>query len=151
MINKIMAISRATMEIWNRKRLIDDKIAVISIVNSDMDFIFNNETDNLIQMKFDDIEPITFMRCFSVEDMIMMNREHATRIIEFIMKHENDEKEKSLIINCSAGICRSGAIASFAFNICSVKDIDFANDCNHIQPNNWVLNLLAATFKERKW
>ena len=150
MITRIMAVSRKAIEGWNRSNLLDDETVIISICNSDMEFIFVNETDNLIQMKFDDIEPQTFMKCFSVEDMIFMNTKHADKIINFILKHERSKKEKSLIINCSAGICRSGAIAAFAFQICSVKDVDFANDCNHIQPNNWIINLLSARFIERK-
>lgn len=147
MITHIEAISRKVMEDNKDKFLSKDDIAIISIIDPHMPFIFESQSHRLIQLKFSDIEPSPFLKHFFIcESETFMNTKQAEKIISFINMLVNDDKEWKLMINCSAGICRSGAVGQFAQAFSTMSDAHFASVNMHIKPNMWNFNLLVATW-----
>lgn len=147
MITHIECIARKTMEDFKEKFLQRDDVAVISIIDPNMPFIFEKNTFKILQLKFSDIEPSPFLKHqFICDDMTFMSHNQAVDIVSRINFLANDDNPWRLIINCSAGICRSGAIGQFAQAFSTMPDAHFASVNMHIKPNMWVFNLLVATW-----
>jgi len=147
MITKVMAVNRKTMEHLKEEGVINsERHVVISIIDPDMEPIFSEDTDNIITQKFHDINIATLFKLQSKNQFKAFDHKQATQIVDFLIKHQASEKDLFLIVNCSAGICRSGAIVTFAHFMCETDDIQFTQDNPTILPNEWVLNKLAEVF-----
>lgn len=127
-------------------------IAWISILDTDAERIFEDDCLHLT-LWFDDIHPKTTMTVGSCMDLHAMDFNQAKKIISFIenINQRNGwktfEEIDTIIVHCTAGVCRSGAVADFLRVILDVDDVWFANANKHIIPNDWVLDLLWMTWK----
>ena len=147
MITHIECIPRKTMEDFKDKFLQRDDVAVISIIDPNMPFIFERNTHKILQLKFSDIEPGPFLKhSFICEDMTFMSHGQAMDIVSRINLLANDDNQWKLMINCSAGICRSGAIGQFAQAFSTMPDAHFASVNMHIKPNQYVFNKLVEVW-----
>ena len=70
----------------------------------------------------------------------------AARVVDFITRaHGADSTRRdALLVNCHAGISRSGAIADFARVVAGVPYDDFRRENPQVVPNTWVRRLLLA-------
>lgn len=74
--------------------------------------------------------------------LILFDEEKALEIIKFLnsIKHDNDID--ALIINCAAGVSRSGAVGLFACRYLNLDEKSFMKDNHGIHPNQFVLETL---------
>ena len=133
----------------NKEKLIATKDAlVISIIDSNVEPVFNNEHHHIKTFFFDDIHPTTVNTIGGCYDYRPMKIWQAKDLIHFVMSNV-DESINSIIVHCTAGVCRSGAIVDFLRVILDVDDIQFARDNPNILPNTWVRDLLWSVWSEK--
>lgn len=154
MITSVIAIPKIEMKRIKDKVLLNNNIIAISIIDPSPNesIIFEDDTSRVITVRFSDITPGPFhFDHFDFKDERFMSSEDANKIVEFVLKWVNSEEDMKLFINCSAGICRSGAIATWAFKHSEMKDTDFVLHNPFIKPNEWVLwKLIEAEINWRK-
>lgn len=112
------------------------------------------DSDRWLNIFFEDVRPEhisilpelerQFERSIKVFDESM-----ADRIIEFLIRCHARPTEEKLIVNCSAGISRSGAIVSFAAEIFDIDKQQFRQENASIAPNGMVLYLLRERWNLR--
>lgn len=122
---------------------------VISIIDSNEEPVFNNEHRHIKTFFFDDIHPTTVNTIGSCYDYKPMNYNQAKDLIHFVMSNV-DESINTVIVHCTAGVCRSGAIVDFLRVVLDVDDIQFVRDNPKIIPNEWVRDLLWSVWSERE-
>jgi predicted protein tyrosine phosphatase len=124
-------------------------VAMISILDyhgcSDRIIEDNEMGDRGITLWFDDIHPTTTMTLASCMDCKAMAFEDAKSIVRFVKNIPSTVD--TIFVHCTAGICRSGAVADFLRVVLDCDDIRFAIDNPHILPNEWVRDLLWQTWK----
>jgi predicted protein tyrosine phosphatase len=139
------------------KSIIDDNddIAVISIVDPGVELIWTvreslQNCDRLRQLKFTDTEPSPFLKYgwLTPASDCFMDHAQARILVKFIYDLVSSDKQWSLIVHCAAGICRSGAIGSFAQAFSAMSDAEFAATNPRVQPNMWVYNKLIEVWYE---
>lgn len=130
----------------------NNRCALISILNyDDTEKIIEDIPGKSVTLTFDDIgrydiipEDLLSPYC----NMILFNKEHAEKIINF-QKTLGKEIEY-IIIHCTAGVSRSGAIATFLQEIYN-DDNDWFIKNNNIHPNIHVLTLLRSVYKNNNY
>lgn len=151
MIHWIKTVPRKQIETFKDVFLKENNL-IISIIDPDMKPVFSEDTERVITVFFSDITPGPFLRhgFFFERGEKFCTSEDAKKIFDFILKHSNSDKEEKLVCQCSAGICRSGAVATFAQTHSNMSDVDFVRENEHIKPNEWVLwKLIEQQWKER--
>lgn len=120
------------------------EIAVISILDTGKSAIFSENPKHLT-LCFDDIQPAVGMHFLN---LTYFNKNHAKDIVEFLeeVKHGNFEM---LLIHCTAGISRSGAVAKLARKMLDVPSDKFHKENRFIYPNKYILRKLYETWKEK--
>lgn len=80
-----------------------------------------------------------------LEDVILMNDEDALKIKNFIK-----DADKRIIVHCTAGISRSGAVGTFLSEYFNGKNSEehsiFLKEHNFLRPNDWVYEKLKKAF-----
>ena len=66
----------------------------------------------------------------------------------FILAAQQSANELVLLVNCQAGISRSGAVVSFVRDVIELDSLRFQLDNGHIAPNFHVRRLLFNWWKE---
>lgn len=103
---------------------------------------------NVLTLEFNDI---IFMNDDQTEihnpppGFVLFNKDHAKRIIEFLLKMNKDE---DLIVHCFMGVSRSGAVSTFARELFGCDYDKFRKANPLICPNQHMLKVLDSTFKE---
>jgi len=123
-----------------------DNRAYISILDADAGEIIPTGSTTLSQ-KFADWNAWSDI---CVSDKGAMTYTQAVEMVKFICALHSRNKEYNLIVHCSAGVCRSGAVAQFVHVVCQTDTKFFDKHNNHIIPNIWVLNLLASVYSTYK-
>ena len=112
-------------------------ISILDIDNNEKKY--DTSQSNFLQVKMWDIESDLF------EDGKLKyekpSEEELTKIVLFIMRNSN---KKVFVIHCSAGISRSGAVATFLYDkfYDEVEKDRFRRENKNIQPNLFILNSL---------
>lgn len=112
-------------------------ISILDIDNNEQKF--DTTIDNFLQVKMWDIEKDLFEN--NELKYEKPSEKELKRIVEFINKH----KDKTVfIVHCSAGISRSGAVATFIKEkfMSEVDKENFMKENKFIQPNLYILNRL---------
>ena len=112
-------------------------ISILDIDNNEQKF--DKSIDNFLQVKMWDIEEDLFENGELKYEK--PNDNELKNIVDFINKH----KDKSVfIVHCSAGISRSGAVATFIKDkfIDEVDKEKFNTENKYIQPNLYILKRL---------
>lgn len=125
-----------------------ESVAIISILDSGEKRLFEDDHKTKT-FWFDDIHPTTVMTIGTCYDYVPMSYKQAKELIDFVMKLDTNEITK-IIVHCTAGICRSGAVVDFLRIIFDVDDIEFLKDNPNILPNTWVRDLLWSTWRDMK-
>jgi len=114
---------------------------VISITGTDDDQIFDKDYKNIIQLKFDDIDG-------HQDNCILFKKSMAEKILDFLDKIKKYESY-SLVVQCKAGISRSGGVGIFALDYLEA-DKDFFNQMNMgIIPNIHIKSMLRRVEEDR--
>lgn len=139
-MNKIYAVPLVKFNEILKYQGYKKNIAYISIqepVENNIDYFFTAEASNILIEKFEDTEDHTNPK--SISDY------QAERIINFVSKH----KDKDFLIHCTAGISRSGAIATYVHTYLNnvSKEYyrewwEFKNDNRNIIPNSLIFRKL---------
>lgn len=93
-------------------------------------------TGKVLVMRFDDIQT-------EIPGLKLFSTEQARQIREFI---ENIPKGQTILIHCTAGICRSGAVAEVLDMVLNEDSKEFFKDNPYILPNTHVKSLLLREF-----
>ena len=129
-----------------------DKWGIISINCSDEPFLIEEKgvdmkrlektgLDMVMSIRFDDIRLCDYEKIkLAHPDIILFNEDHARKIIEFVSLAQRRLDPMTLLIHCTAGISRSGAVASF---ISEYLNISFHDEM--IVPNPYILEILRKT------
>jgi len=75
-------------------------------------------------------------------DVILFNKGHAKKIIDILNVAQKDIEDSVLVVHCSAGISRSGAVGTFACDFCNLDYNEFIKANPYIMANQHVLSLL---------
>ena len=114
-------------------------ISILDIDNNEQKF--DKSIDNFLQVKMWDIEEDLFENGELKYEK--PNDNELKKIVDFINKH----KDKSVfIVHCSAGISRSGAVATFLYDkfLSEIDKEQFRRENKYIRPNLYILNRLKS-------
>lgn len=130
----------------------DDSAAIISILDTDALREFPTDEGGGYGSKthtvwFDDIHPTTVCTVGSCDHLEAMSYRDALEVIHFINRAIKGGRTK-LYIHCTAGVCRSGAVADFCRVFLDLNPVDFLARNRQIIPNTWVRDLLWAAAYE---
>lgn len=157
MIVRVQAVPVENMRII-RDNGISRNIRIISIVDPDSSFVFNEDAarnNDILQFRFDDVDPDWFTASsINAKNFVLFTTDDAEEIISALKRWHAEEMQITLIINCMAGISRSAAIAEFVRRLYGVKegigitDAQFCLDNPVRFPNAHVLRLLMRAWME---
>lgn len=143
----IKVINRVAMEnvVYDPEKV--DRFYIISIYGDGMK-PFDIHSQDFLQLNFDDIEEKEYSSIKEkYPELVLFNEGHAKQIMDFLIKIRKEHKKKLLLINCYAGISRSGAVGKFAneyFNEKNKKDyIKFFDLNQQIKPNHYIYSILT--------
>lgn len=124
-----------------------DKLWIISITNHDITpLVRNDEWEDRMSLQFDDVTPKVDLVSGDLEfdsDFVYFNNNMAVEVCKFIREaHWDSPGSDLLVVNCHAGISRSGAVSDFARRVCGVSYEDWKRMNQQVIPNTWVKNLL---------
>lgn len=105
--------------------------------------------DDRIALVFDDIEPRPEEA--TREGYVCFDPAMAGRVVDFVLRAHGDSEARSdaLLINCHAGVSRSGAVADFARVVAGVSYDRFRRENPQAVPNAWVRRLLLEAWHAR--
>ncbi len=119
---------------------------VISVTDPDAPRLFG-DSYNILTLQFHDIDPgpLTtdkIQHITQAEGKILFDDVMAKKVIEFVKKASNTSGKGLMLVNCMAGISRSGAIASYVQRVCGIDYKEFRRLNPNISPNDFVLEML---------
>ncbi len=105
--------------------------------------------DDRIALVFDDVEPRPDSA--TREGFVCFDPAMAARVVEFVLRAhgDSDARRDALLINCHAGVSRSGAVADFARVVADVSYDSFRRENPQAVPNAWVRRLLLDAWNTR--
>ena len=110
----------------------------------DVECYFKRQHSNAITMHFGDYSEEDIQKKENKGPTGIFNEYKAKKLYEFIKKNKH---KKLAIIHCGAGISRSGAIATFIFDLYGdTKYDEFKRKNPQIQPNQHILKLLRKEY-----
>lgn len=148
MVENILALPKSLFVSKLDTILNNENNVVISILDSDAERVVEDSA-RCLTFWFDDVSPtITFNFSDLYENVQSMKIADAKRMVDFILKFVEADEKFNFIVHCSAGICRSGAVAKFIQKISSFNNKKFDKANPNILPNEWVFNCLMQTYLE---
>jgi len=82
---------------------------------------------------------------------VFMSAEDAKRIVDHVLKFHDHPAPWAFLVNCMAGISRSGAVATFVQRLAGVPADHFLTQNKDLHPNGYVLKLLMVELSNRGW
>lgn len=125
------------------------KYSVISI-NDDISILSQYGLEapigSVLTLTFDDAEPAFRIKLLDGNDLKYFTETQAKEIIDFVGKID---RTKDLYVHCTAGICRSGAVAEFvATKMLGIPYQNFFELNRQIAPNRYVARVLDKVWQE---
>jgi predicted protein tyrosine phosphatase len=102
----------------------------------------------VVQCQYDDISKPILLE--TKLDGHWMTIDDARKIVKFLLEVDKKEGTTVVLVNCMAGISRSGAVATFIKTVWDLDDQDFRLLNPNIHPNSHNLSLLFKAFYEPK-
>lgn len=134
-----------------------DKTWIISITNgvypgmspdSVIPKLIKEDTRESIGLQFDDAEPPRDPREPISPAMCLFNTEHALKICELIYQaHYMDHGKNLLLVNCAAGVSRSGAVSEFTRMVCNIPYQHWKRLNAQVIPNVYIKKILIETWE----
>lgn len=113
----------------------------ISITDPKVPSLFSSNNSLVLQLKFHDIVPEN-ISWTSKSGLVLPNKEHAKQIVEFVQTVNTLSEPVLLLVNCMAGVSRSGAVVTYVGNLCG---FDPKEHNPQIDPNEYLLELLNVS------
>ncbi|MFO0609876.1 MAG: hypothetical protein U0324_42350 [Polyangiales bacterium] len=108
-----------------------------------------SDAGDRLALAFDDVEP-------GPDDVASprvrpFTRAMAERTVDFVARAHRDDpaRRDALLVQCHAGVSRSGAVADFARTLAGVPYDDFRRENPQVVPNVWVRRLLFEAWEAR--
>ena len=120
-----------------------DKVWIISITNPTIEGREDNvpplvtDGEDRIALQFHDIDSVDCDHKTIPFDLAM-----ADKIVNFIKKAHQGDSNDLLVVNCHAGISRSGAVSEFAGYVCDLDYSSWRRQNSSVIPNVLVSRLL---------
>ena len=151
MITSITCLSYEGMLERAKHYRIPANVFVVSIVDPEEAPIFAADTDRIITLRFHDLDPE-----WPVDperdprpSYVFMNEEDAKRIVNHVVKFHEHPEPWELLVNCMAGISRSGAVGTFVQRVVGIPAEQFLTQNTGLRPNPYVLKLLMRELTRR--
>ena len=139
MINRVRAVCYNEMQDDWRRHLADPHTYLVSVIDSKGTTILPLDAPRSITLRFDDIMAGE-RKSFDWERV--MTAEQAAMLVNFLDEVHEKTKPCTVVINCTAGVSRSGAIATFCLERYKLFGVRFRVENPNIDPNKYVLRLL---------
>jgi predicted protein tyrosine phosphatase len=150
---KIFVKSKRAFNEFMKEQSIDDSnvesfdayafISILDVVGLDCDGWFEKDHDNVLTLYFGDYgEPEK--ECEPGPGHF--STYHAKKIINFVEKHKD---KQIMMVHCTAGISRSGAVGAFINDLYGNSYKEFINDNKQIQPNPYVSRILNQEYRKK--
>lgn len=135
-LKRILDIKLKGLHLHNDELYFFKDLYVISIVDFDRPKLFP-DSNEILNLSFDDTGYNEYGRLF--------NYTHAKLICDFL---EKTDKSKHLIVHCTMGVSRSGAVAEFAVDhfYPNIEYSTFIEKNNFIIPNVYIKNQLIGYY-----
>src|SRR5439155_17464336 len=124
---------------------------VVSIIDPEEEPIFAPDTDRIITVRFHDLDPEWPVNTDLDPSYVFMSEEDAKRIVDHVLKFHDHPAPWAFLVNCMAGISRSGAVATFVQRLAGVPADHFLTQNRDLHPNGHVLKLLMVELSNRGW
>lgn len=126
-----------------------DNVFIIHITDPGAPLLFR-ESDKIITLQFEDIDPVKFKNMtFGAKTNRLFNADDAKKIFDFLKKTNSDpDSNDGLLVNCMAGISRSGAVVDFARVYFGLSYDEFVRLNPRIVPNAFVRKQLLDKWQE---
>jgi len=106
-------------------------------------FLKNIGLQGYLSLKFYDVTEEDYKNLHKrYPQIILFNDGMAKQVIKFLDKVQKDEADSNLLVHCSAGISRSGAVGTFACDYCGLEYNKFIKENKFIMANQFVLSML---------
>lgn len=152
MITRIFAMSYERMEkLVKEHPELTKKHCFISIVGGKAEHLFPVDSDRVMTLEFDDVD-LDRHSHLTEEDFAkftLFTEEQAERIIDFILRNNERPGKEFLLVHCTMGVFRSGAVAYCAREILNLSQSQFTSDNPDIHPNSMVKQILQARWAAR--
>jgi predicted protein tyrosine phosphatase len=146
-----------------------DNVWIVSVTDCDIDPIFQNG-ERILTLQFEDVDPEWFAR-FNTDEVVddfggmsgmtgqeilghltfenPFTPEQAMETVDFILRAHASDGNDCLIVNCMAGVSRSGAIATMTQQICQINYDSFKRMNPQIIPNAHVMRLMTDYYSTK--
>ena len=151
MITSITVLSYEAMLERARHHRIPANTFVVSIIDPEEEPIFAPDTDRIITVRFHDLDPEWPVNTDLDPKYVFMSAEDAKRIVDHVLKFHDHPAPWAFLVNCMAGISRSGAVATFVQRLAGVPADHFLTQNRDLHPNGHVLKLLMVELSNRGW
>jgi len=131
---------------------IPENAFVVSIVDPEHEPIFEQDTDRIITLRFHDLDPQWPVDPERDQrpSYVFMNEEDAKRIVNHVVKFHEHPEPWELLVNCMAGISRSGAVGTFVQRVAGIPAEQFLTQNTGLRPNPYVHKLLMRQLTWRR-
>jgi predicted protein tyrosine phosphatase len=149
MITSITVLSYEAMRERVRERGIPDNAVVVSIIDPEEEPIFEQDTERTITLRFHDLDPRWPVNTDLDPKDVFMTERDARRIVDHVLTFHRDPARWALLVNCMAGVSRSGAVATFVQRYANIPERKFRKQNPGLHPNEHVLGLLVRELHNR--
>ena len=150
---KVFAYSKGKFNRFMIEQGIDDSnvesydiyafISILDVTGLDCDGHFEEQHKNVKIQHFGDYGELDEG---ILEGPGIFSHKQANELIEFI---EANKHKQIFIVHCTAGISRSGAIATFINDLYGNSYKEFFNDNRQIQPNYTILSRIREVYRKK--
>ena len=127
-----------------------DRVWSISITDIDPRCVpvYPSDSDDVLRLKFEDIDAddLAAQAILIGGPPRLFTSEMADAVCAFIRRAHASDGRDLLVVNCMAGVSRSGAVATFAMQACGGSRDLFAAMNPHVVPNAFVGRLLRESW-----
>lgn len=140
MINRVRAVCYNEMQDDWRRHLANPHTHLVSVIDTKGTVILPLDAPRTITLRFDDIAADDPRPLFGWERA--MTADQAAMLVDFLDEVHEKPRACEVVINCTAGVSRSGAIATFCLERYKPFGLRFREENPNIKPNQYVLRLL---------
>ncbi len=152
MITTVTVLSYEAMRERARHDRIPATACVVSIVDPEEEPIFEEDTERIITVRFHDLDPQ-----WPVDperdprpSYVFMSADQARQIVDHLLRFHAHPAPWEFLVNCMAGISRSGAVGTFVQRVADIPDEHFLTQNTGLHPNGYVLKLLMREWTRRR-
>ncbi len=144
MINRIFVVPKLLLQrfVAQHPSLLEAHF-VISICDPDEARPLPNEHSHLLNLTFCDIAPEDIPEQ-QRQRFPVMSPEDADNVVSALKRWHDMSLRGNLIVQCHAGISRSGAVGTFANELLGLSTEQFQKEHPWVEPHPYVLNLLRV-------